>query len=98
MAACFSPSASRMEARFSRSAFICFSMAWRISTGGSMFFSSTRLTLMPQRSVASSRLAVIFVLMRSRLVRVSSSVIEPMMSRSVVADRFSMAWIGRFTP
>ena len=65
---------------------------------GSMFFSSTRLTLMPQWSVASSRLAVIFVLMRSRLVRVSSSVIEPMMSRSVVADRFSMAWIGRFTP
>ena len=30
--------------------------------------------------------------------QVSSSVIEPMMSRSVVADRFSMAWIGRFTP
>ena len=63
-----------------------------------MFFSSTRLTLMPQRSVASSRLAVIFVLMRSRLVSVSSSVIEPMMSRRVVADRFSMAWIGRLTP
>ena len=91
MAACFSPSASKMDARFSRSAFICFSIAWRISTGGSMFFSSTRLTLMPQRSVASSRLAVILVLMASRLVSVSSSVIEPMISRSVVAERFSMA-------
>ena len=56
-----------------------------------MFFSSTRFTLMPQRSVASSRLAVILELIRSRLVRVSSSVMEPMMSRSVVADRFSMA-------
>ena len=53
---------------------------------------------MPQRSVASSRLAVILVLMASRLVRVSSSVMEPMMSRRVVADRFSMAWMGRLTP
>ena len=91
MAACFSPSANRMEARFSRSAFICFSMAWRISSGGSMFFSSTRFTLIPQRSVDSSRLAVMRVLMASRLVRVSSRVMEPMMSRRVVADRFSMA-------
>ena len=98
MAACFSPSASRMEARFSRSAFICFSMAWRISAGGSIFFSSTRFTLIPQRSVASSRLAVILVLIRSRLVSVSSRDIEPMISRSVVAERFSMAWMGRLTP
>ena len=98
MAACFSPSASRMLARFSRSAFICFSIAWRISAGGSMFFSSIRFTLMPHRSVASSSVAVILVLIRSRLVSVSSSDIEPMMSRSVVADRFSMAWIGRLTP
>ena len=87
-----------MLARFSRSAFICFSIAWRISAGGSMFFSSMRLTLMPQRSVASSSVAVILVLMRSRLVSVSSSDMEPMISRSVVADRFSMAWIGRLTP
>ena len=66
---------------------------------GSLIYSLYMMgNTMPQRSVASSRLAVIFVLMRSRLVRVSSSVIEPMMSRSVVADRFSMAWIGRFTP
>ena len=63
-----------------------------------MFFSSMRLTLMPQRSVASSSVAVILVLMASRLVSVSSSDMLPMMSRSVVADRFSMAWMGRLTP
>ena len=57
-----------------------------------------RLTLMPQRSVASSSVAVILVLMASRLVSVSSSDMLPMMSRSVVADRFSMAWMGRLTP
>ena len=73
-------------------------MAWRISVGGSMFLSSMRLTLMPQRSVASSRVAVIWVLMASRLVSVSSRDMLPMMSRSVVADRFSMAWMGRLTP
>ena len=34
-----------------------------------MFFSSTRLTLMPQGSVASSKMARILVLITSRLVR-----------------------------
>ena len=43
-------------------------------------------------------LAVILVLIRSRLVSVSSRDIEPMISRSVVAERFSMAWMGRLTP
>ena len=65
----FSPSAWRMDSRRSRSAFICFSMAFWISRGGRMFFSSTRLTLMPQGSVASSRMARILALMVSRLVR-----------------------------
>ena len=73
-------------------------MASWISAGGMMFFTSTRLTLMPHLSVAWSRMAVIFVLMTSRLVRVWSSSISPMMLRRVVAVRFSMAAIGRSTP
>ena len=63
-----------------------------------MFFSSTRLTLMPQGSVASSRMERILALMTSRLVRDWSSSISPMMLRSVVAVRFSMAFIGCSTP
>ena len=66
----FSPSARRMASRRSRSARICFSIASWISRGGRMFFTSTRLTLMPQGSVASSRMARIFVLITSRLVSV----------------------------
>ena len=98
MAACFSPSALRMTARFSRSAFICFSMASWISAGGMMFLTSTRLTLMPHLSVASSRMAVIFELMTSRLDRVWSSSISPMMLRRVVAHRLSSAAMGWLTP
>ena len=63
-----------------------------------MFFSSTRLTLMPHLSVAWSRLAVILVLMTSREVRVWSSSMSPMMLRRVVAVRLSMARMGRSTP
>ena len=59
-----------------------------------MFFTSTRFTLMPHLSVASSRMAVILALMTSRLVRVWSSSISPMILRSVVAVRFSMAASG----
>ena len=95
---CFCPSAWRMDSRRSRSAFICFSMAFWISLGGIMFFGSTRLTLMPQGSVASSRMARILALMVSRLVRDWSSSISPMMFRRVVAVRFSMAFMGRSTP
>ena len=98
MAARFSPSARRMASRRSRSAFICFSMAFWISLGGRMFFSSTRLTLMPQGSVASSRIARILVLMMSRLVRHWSSSRSPMMLRRVVAARFSMATMGCSMP
>ena len=63
-----------------------------------MFFSSTRLTLMPQLSVASSRMARIWALMWSRLVRDWSSSRSPMMLRRVVAVRFSMALMGCSTP
>ena len=63
-----------------------------------MFFSSTRLTLMPQGSVASSRRERILELMMSRLVRVWSSSRSPMMFRKVVAVRFSMADMGCSTP
>ena len=63
-----------------------------------MFFSSTRFTLMPQSSVASSRIERILVLMISRLVSVWSSSRSPMMFRSVVAVRFSIAAIGLSIP
>ena len=98
MADLFSPSAFRMDSRRSRSAFICFSIAFWISLGGRMFFSSTRLTLMPQGSVASSRMERILVLMMSRLVRHWSNSRSPMMLRSVVAARFSMATMGCSMP
>ena len=63
-----------------------------------MFFNSTRVTLIPQGSVAISRDSCILALMVSREVRVSSSSRSPMMFRSVVAVRFSMACRGRSTP
>ena len=63
-----------------------------------MFLSSTRFTLIPQGSVASSRIERIFVLMVSLEVRVASSSSSPMMLRSVVAVRFSMAASGASTP
>ena len=71
---------------------------YAFSPGGRMFLSSTRLTLMPQGSVASSRMARILVLMMSRLVRHWSSSRSPMMLRSVVAARFSMATMGCSMP
>ncbi len=95
---CFWPSAWRMDSRRSRSARICFSIDSWMSRGGMMFFSSTRLTLIPQGSVASSRRARILVLMWSRLVRVWSSSRSPMMLRRVVAVRFSMADMGFSIP
>ena len=98
MADCFSPSAFRITARFSRSAFISFSMASTMLRGGSMFLTSTRFTLMPHLSVAVSRIEVIWRLISSRLVRVWSKVMEPIIFLKVVAERFSIAAIGRSTP
>ena len=54
-------------------------LAFLMSTGGSMFFSSTRMTLIPQRSVAWSMVSVIFVLIRSREFSVASNSSSPMM-------------------
>ncbi len=48
------PSAVRIIARFSRSAFICFSIDCWIDGGGSMAFSSTRAMRRPHFAVASS--------------------------------------------
>ena len=98
MALCFLPSANSTASRFSRSAFICFSMASRMAAGGVMFLTSTRLTLMPQASVASSRMERIWALMVSRETSVVSRSRSPMMLRSVVAVRFSMAMMGFSTP
>ena len=56
------------------------------------------MTLMPQGSVAASRMERILALMVSRLVRDWSSSSSPMMLRSVVAVRFSMALMGYSTP
>ena len=63
-----------------------------------MFLSSTRFTLMPQGSVATSSVALICVLIVSLDVSVSSSSRSPMMLRSVVAVRFSIAISGFSTP
>ena len=63
-----------------------------------MFFTSTRFTLMPHASVASSRMERILALMVSRDTSVVSSSKSPMMLRSVVAARFSMATSGFSTP
>ena len=63
-----------------------------------MFFNSTRFTLIPHGSVATSRDARIFVLIVSLDVNVWSSSKSPIMLRSVVAVRFSIAIIGFATP
>src|SRR6267143_1840972 len=63
---CRSASAVMIVARRSRSARICFSMASRISRGGLMSLSSTRLTLEPHLCVASSRIARSLALIVSR--------------------------------
>ena len=69
-----------------------------MACGGSMSLSSTRLILMPQASVASSSAMLMRELMDSREVSVWSSSRSPMMLRSVVAVRFSMAAMGSLTP
>ncbi len=107
-AACFSPSAVRIcdwrapsavriVARRSRSARICFSIASWTVRGGSTDFSSTRLTRMPQRPVASSSTTRSCALMLSRLVRTSSSVSPPITLRNVVTVSCSIACSGLAT-
>jgi hypothetical protein len=91
---CLMPSAVRIVARRSRSARICFSMASCTVRGGSTDLSSTRLTRMPHRPVASSSTTRSWELMLSREVSVSSSVRPPMTLRSVVTVSCSIAWSG----
>ena len=94
---CLTPSAVRIAARRSRSARICFSIASCTVRGGSTDLSSTRLTRMPQRPVASSSTARSFELTESRLVSVSSSVMPPITLRSVVTVSCSIACSGLAT-
>ena len=69
-----------------------------MSFGGTMFLTSTRLTLIPHASVASSRMMRILELIKSLEVSVSSKSRSPMMLRNVVAEMFSMAFIGFSVP
>ena len=63
-----------------------------------MFFNSTRLTRIPQGSVASSRVRRMRVLMTSREVKVSSNSRSPIIFLRVVADRFSIPKMGFSIP
>ena len=63
-----------------------------------MFLSSTRLTLIPQESVALSSIVVILVLITSLDVRVLSSSKSPKIFLRVVAVKFSIAKIGLSIP
>ena len=91
------PSAVRIVARRSRSARICFSIASWTVRGGSTDLSSTRLTRMPQRPVASSSTArsceLICVAAGQRLLERQ----PPMTLRSVVTVSCSMACSGLAT-
>ncbi len=93
IADCFSPSAWSTAARLSRSARICFSIASWMVFGGSIDFSSMRLTRTPHFSVASSMTIRRSALIWSREVRVSSSVSDPTTLRSAVIASCSIARI-----
>jgi hypothetical protein len=95
------PSAVRIAARLSRSARICFSIESRIDAGGSIALSSTRLTRMPQRPVASSSTPRSVALIWSREVRASSRFRLPTTLRKVVTVSCSTAgcsWRSRTSP
>ena len=85
------PSASRMTARFSRSAFICRPIALTISAGGRMSRTSTRVILTPHASVAWSTTLSSRALISSRLDRVSSRSIEPITVRRFVVESCMIA-------
>ena len=78
----------RIAARRSRSARICFSIESWMEVGGSMAFSSTRLTRMPHLPVASSSTPRRAALISSREVRVRSRSMPPMMFRRVVTEQY----------
>jgi hypothetical protein len=64
-----------------------------IDPGGSIAFSSTRLTRMPHLPVASSSTPRSCPLISSREVRVISSAMPPITLRSVVTVSCSIAWM-----
>ena len=82
-----------MAARLSRSARICFSIESLMDGGGSMPFSSTRLTRIPHLPVASSSTPRSALLISSRLVSACSRSMPPVMLRSVVMVSCSIAWM-----
>ena len=94
IAAWRSPSAVRIAARRSRSARICFSIAVRMSEGGSTDLISTRLMRIPHLPVASSSTERSSLLTFSRAVRVASSVSPPITLRKVVLVSCSIACSG----
>ena len=73
-----------MFARLSRSAFIWRDIASVMSAGGSIFWTSTRVTLTPQVLVASSSTFRRLELIVSRAVSVSSSDLSPIRLRRLV--------------
>ncbi len=83
-----------MAARRSRSARICFSIAARMSSGGSTDLISTRLIRIPHFPVASSRAPRSSTFTLSRAVSVASRVRPPITLRSVVTVSCSIAWSG----
>jgi hypothetical protein len=91
IADCLAPSADRIAARLSRSARICFSMESWMDVGGSIAFSSTRLTRRPHLPVASSSSLRSSALIWSREVSVVSRSIPPTTFRSVVTVSCSTA-------
>ena len=97
MAASFSPSASKISARFSRSAFICRAIALTKSWGGAISLISIRVTLTPQGSVASSTFSNKLRLILSRLDNISSNSIEPNTARMLVMTKACMALSKLFT-
>ena len=73
-AACDSPSALMILARFSRSASACFAIARFIDSGSWMSFSSTNVTSTPHSVVVTSRICRMSELIASVSDSVSSSV------------------------
>mmetsp|Transcript_9734 Transcript_9734/g.30498 ORF Transcript_9734/g.30498 Transcript_9734/m.30498 type:complete len:235 (-) Transcript_9734:576-1280(-) len=85
------PSLSRMSARFTRSAVICFSNAILIDWSGNISLTSTRVTQVPHSWAVESSSESSAAPSAPRAVKVSSSVRRPMLERSWVSTSPSMA-------
>ena len=99
---CLTPSAVRIAARRSRSARICFSIASWIEAGGSIAFSSTRLTRMPHLPVASSSTsrssALIVVARGQRLLERHAADHVAQRRDGELLDRRRCSWRSRRSP